>query len=239
MIFLLLYNITFNAFSQKTQEKVVKGSEFDNGMTGDSIGRSYWNGHKNIISLLPFELIIGSLGIQYERSIKPDHSLGFHSSIYLFGWGYSVNNYTFVTNNFNGIKMAAFYRYYFNSKKTHRHFIEGQLMAGYFNFHPLIYKDYQEDYNYVLNYNLTIGKDLDFWSYGAGLAIGWAIPMPRFSHKIFNLTLGSQYFPLLAPKRFTVQDGDNTSDYLRDELWWYLGGPGSVLQIKVSYGGYF
>jgi hypothetical protein len=208
-----------------------------NRIAADSVWSGIWEQHKNALCFLPFELIIGSLAVQYERMLTLKHSVGLHTSCYLFGWGYSMNTGG-ETSNFTGIKFAPFYRFYAKSKTDSRFFIEGKLITGYFNMHPVLYR-YDVSYWFDIDY-LTVERDLNFWTFGGGIALGWAIRMPKINNGIFNLSLGFQALPLRAPPGTSVKEGyDVTYNYNLDELWWYLGGPGSVFQIKLAYGGFF
>jgi hypothetical protein len=193
--------------------------------------------HKNVLTVLPFELITGSLGVQYERFFKVRHSFGLHSSVYLFGWGYSFHTEGGANNKFTGFRISPFYRFYSHGAGSTRFFVEGKFITGYFDMHPLLYRINVGDW-FELDY-IAVKKNLSFWSCGAGIALGWAIKMPTFSYGIFNLSIGLQYFPLLAPRSVDAQYDHYYNSYELNETWWYLGGPGSIIQVKLAYGWLF
>lgn len=202
---------------------------------------SLWCCVHNAIYWLPFELITGSLGVQYERILPKNHSIGLHTSFYLFGWGFSWNNKEdgSTINKFDGIKFNLFYRYYPWTRGSARFFLEGKLMAGYFDMHPLLYKS-QEVTGWFSWRNVTRDSNVDFWAWGGGVAIGWAIRFSSREKGIFNVSIGLQAFPMPVKDQLVFKDQYGTPQfYYADKPWWYLGGPGSVLQIKVAYGGIF
>jgi len=200
---------------------------------------SVWKEHKNAISFMPFELIIGSIGIQFERFLKADQSLGLHSSFYLLGWGYSINNHPSASNHFTGIKVSPFYRFYLKRRESKGFFIETQFIAAYIHMNPLLYTGFVPT-GWFDGYYITKSKSLTFTTFGAGVAIGWSIKMPNIENGIFNVSIGLQYLTLNVPKTLVDNYHSGSHDTWNvSENWWYIGGPGSILQIRLAYGGIF
>jgi len=178
---------------------------------------------KNVLSLSPMELFRGGIGARYERLIKGKHSVGLHSSFY---WFNKTRRPTFLTigesdidgliiEEFNGIKLAPFYRYYFRKNVRGGKFIEVKPIAGYFSFPDL------NGYEY---------NPAEIWSVGIGAAWG-ILKVKSNGHLAMNFSIGGQFFPMMDPRTWHYQ-GDGHD-------WWYFLGPGGVIEIKFTIGGIF
>ena len=186
-----------------------------------------WKSYKNVIGILPLELVTGSIGLMYLRFIKPRHSVGIYSSVYLFGYGHTP--FGGGNSKFKGFKLAPFYRYYVWRKTKTGGFIQGKAIIGYFNFHQLYYAwDVDSRYGEY--------RSEQFWNAGFSVAWGFSFKLPRFTHGVFELTAGYQYFTMSVPP---TTHSDQYGILEVDSLWWYLFGPGSMVEIKLIFGGIF
>jgi hypothetical protein len=176
---------------------------------------------KNVLSLSPMELFRGGIGARYERLINGRHSVGLHSSFY---WFNMTRRPTFLSQpdidgliieEFNGIKLAPFYRYYFRKNVRGGKYIEAKPIAGYFSFPDLIGYEY---------------NPAEIWTFGIGAAWG-ILSVKSNSHLAVNFSIGGQFFPMMDPRTWHDQ-GDGHD-------WWYIFGPGSVIEIKFTIGGIF
>jgi hypothetical protein len=194
-------------------------------------------GEKNSVRLVVNELFTGAVGIYYERFLRQKHSVGLKSSFYLYkGFPYVnlilLSYYEMAT--FKGIKLSPYYRYYFWRNIHAGGFFEGKISWGYFDFEKIQYVEdpYNDD------------DDSKFFSetsniLGFGGSFGWMIHSPR-SPFVINFSFGFQYFPLNVPKTKYVEEyGGYLRPYEVDDLFWYLAGPGSYLEIKFMIGGIF
>lgn len=180
--------------------------------------RAEWN---NILSISPMELLRGGIGMRFERFINPENSLGMHASYYFFNKTTNIllkndeTDWAYLIEEFDGIKLAPFYRYYLKKTARGGNFIEAKPIAGYFYFAG------RPDSNQEPYY---------FWTLGASGAWGFMTVKPK-SHLTMNLTFGLQYFPMQDPR------DEYFESYNTD--WWYFLGPGGVLEIKFTLGGLF
>ncbi len=115
---------------------------------------------KNAISLSLFELINGAVAVRYERFLKQKHSLGVHTSFYLFGRNPVTlgSEYDYYVR-YQGIKLSPFYRFYPLRKKSFDLFAEGKIQFGYIHFSEL-------DYHYSSNVHPRVKVEQSFTSVG-------------------------------------------------------------------------
>jgi hypothetical protein len=183
--------------------------------------------YNNIVSFFPTELLNGAIALRYERFIKPRHSIGLHSSLYLFGFIHPVPPITYYNYeaDFRGFKLGPFYRYYINRKTERGVFIEAKPLVGYFNFYHLGKKSTSS----------IVYNPKETWLFGGSTAIGLSF-IPNGKRLIINLSLGFQYFPIKFENSIP-DDYGYTSEF--SDSWWYWGGPGSYIEFKFSIGGIF
>jgi len=180
--------------------------------------------NKNALSVLPVQIIMGDVALQYERHFKNiKNSIGLHGAAYLYGWAGNESRYT-------GFKLAPFFRHYEWMKSKKSFFFDYQLMVGYFDFHPLAYN---YDYGYYRKY-----QEVNFWTAGGGISLGWMMITPRSTKNFMAITLGLQYFPMHVPKTLHADDPYDLN-YTAGKDWWYIYGPGSVVQVKIMFGRIF
>ena len=182
------------------------------------------------MSLSLAEIFSVAIAGRYEYFISKNHSIGAHLSIYVYGRNTialgSEHDYYPV---FHGFKLAPAYRYYPGKKR--RIFLEGKIPVGYYHFSKLEYH-----YGYSFETNIKYS----FWTTGFGASVGIVIPLKRTKTGIITVSAGYQYFPTKAPEEIEVQQNDGTLlRYETNNYWWYHGGPGSVLDIKILIGGLF
>jgi hypothetical protein len=195
-----------------------------------AIADTLWAKQKNVISLAPFELINGAIGLRYERFLKRSHSIGLHSSLYLYGYNSWLLDFGSNPVSYKGLKLAPFYRFYMVRSNDHGFFIEGKIPFGYFNFSTLTYICMHED-NFPQN----------FWTIGGAVGVGWMFRLGHSLHGVGNLSLGYQFFPMDVPAYYIIEEGapGRFLDYDLNNTWWYASGPGSVIEIKFTMGGIF
>jgi hypothetical protein len=192
---------------------------------------------KNSVRLVLNSLFAGAVEIDYERFLRQKHSVGLKSSFYLYKGIPYVEMILFSSNEmatFTGIKFSPYYRYYFWRNKTNGGFVEGKISYGNFDF---------EDINY---FEVPSHDDEDAKSFsetsnslGFGGSFGWMIHSTR-SPVVLNFSLGVQYFSLNVPKNKYIEEyGGYLRPYEVDDLFWYMFGPGRVIEIKFMIGGIF
>jgi hypothetical protein len=189
---------------------------------------SLYNNIKNVFTLSLIELFNGALALRYEHFLKWKHAIGIHSSFYLFGrnpttLGSEYDNYV----KYYGVKASPFYRYYIIRNSRFGLYGEGKVQLGYIHFSEL-------GYYYSSYYKMY--KEESFWSTGFGISIG--IMFKGSKRVMGNLSVGYQYFPIHVPESIEALDpgGTTLSTYTADTNWWYMGGPGSYLDIKFTLG---
>lgn len=194
-------------------------------------------GQKNSMRLIISSLFTGAVAIDYERFLRLKHSVGLKSYLHLYkGIPYVdliLLSYSEMAT-FKGIKLSPYYRYYIWRNIRTGGFFEGKISWGYFDFEKI---QYVEDPHHD-------DEDAKFFSetsnsLGFGGSFGWMIHSPR-SPVVINFSFGFQYFPLNVPKTKQVKmDNWYTIKYNVDDLFWYMAGPGSYIEIKFMIGGIF
>lgn len=187
----------------------------------------FHDSYKNTLSLSLLEFANGAVAFRYERFLLTYHSTGIHSTFYFFnhseegrsGGLYSGGGDSYVAySEFDGIKIAPFYRYYLWRNLHLGGFLEAKPMVGYSSFPHL---DYQPD--------ISSEVPVTFWTFGFGLAFGMMIVPP--GHIVSNLSIGYQYFPM------NVNETPDMPPL--DDDWWYKLGPGAYFELKFTVGGIF
>jgi hypothetical protein len=179
----------------------------------------------------------GAVGIDYERFLMQKHSIGLKSYFYLYKGIQYVEMIPLSSNEratFTGIKLSPYYRNYLWRNESNGGFIEGMISYGYFDFEEI---NYFQDSNHDPDDSKFFSETSNCLGFGG--SFGWMILFPN-SPLVLNLSFGLQYFPLNVPKTKQVKmDAWYTMSYEVDDLFWYLGGPGSYLEIKFMIGGIF
>lgn len=192
-----------------------------------SAGLDFWKENKNSIRLIVNELVSGAIAIDYERFLKLRHSVGLKSSFYLFK-GIPILNPINVNNDMQGIKLSPYYRNYFRRNQSRGLFVETKISWGYFDFKEINYQMADDDD--VHEYFSEISK-----SFGCGVSMGWMLKIGQ-GPLTMDLSVGLQYFPLNVPK---IQQGTHSFNLEVDNTFWYVGGAGSVVEVKFMIGGIF
>lgn len=205
-----------------------------NSIEHSSVNQYQDNYYKNVITWAPFELVNGAVAFSYERFIEKKQSVGIHTSLYIFGRNSNFFDMGYNENRFKGVKLAPFYRYYLRGIKIRGIYIEGKIPVGYFNFSELFYA--------WLNYDTSQGIDIEqsFWSAGVSASVGVSFNFPRSKHVVAYISIGLQYFPMNVAETIYASDyqGEMRKYYLQPN-WWYISGPGSILEFKFLVGGIF
>lgn len=68
------------------------------------------------------------------------------------------------------------------------------------------------------------------------MGIGISDVIKNLKHFSININIGLQIMPSNYPKKVTDDSGKT---YTHNGLWWYAGGPGSIIEIKLAFGGIF
>ena len=187
-----------------------------------------WRTNKNTLSLSLLEFITGAVAIRYERFLLPVHSVGLHTSVYLYGGNHSLFFGTYKAE-YKGVKFAPFYRFYPAKSNSTGFFVEAKLPFGYFNFTslPYTYHSGEDAKNFPQ----------DFWTVGAGFSLGMSFKLTKGSYGIGNFSLGLQLFPMNVPSEITEEYDTHSQTYTAYNTWWYLTGPGAVVEMKFTMGG--
>jgi hypothetical protein len=108
-------------------------------------------------------------------------------------------------------------------------FLEAKFPFGYFNFSTLPYTYHEgEDFK---------NFPQDLWTIGAGISLGWSFKLTKGNHGIGNFSLGLQLFPMDVPSEITEEYDTYTQTYYACEEWWYINGPGAIVEMKFTMGG--
>ena len=176
---------------------------------------------KNTLSFLPIKLITGAASIRYERFLTTNQSVGAYLTYYYRGREY------FGTEEFTGFKASPYFRFYTKRNKSYGVYIQATAIVAYFNFTEL---------NYVYEGVSTLSVETNFWTAGAGVAFGITDVFKNSKHFIIDINIGFQIMPSTYPMEIT---DDHGRTYSHNGLWWYAGGPGSLIEIKLAFGGIF
>jgi len=188
--------------------------------------------HKNTLSLSLIELLSVAIAIRYERFLSLRQSLGMHCSWYVYGFKFNLGSEYDLYANYNGFKAAPFYRFYPIRKASVGLFIEGKIPFGYFDFN-------EYEYHYYSNDNQKRSYAYSFWTWGFGVSIGVMRPLSR--NGVISLSMGFQYFPMVEPPEYLYRQvtPETTLEYYTNTDWWYMPGPGSFYDLKLTIGGIF
>ncbi len=180
---------------------------------------------KFAFGFLPLKLVWGALGIKLEGFIREKFSMGIY-----FDW-YFRGRQLFGGEEYYGFKASPFVRYYFKRNEKRGFYAQASALVGYFDFEKLNYFNHNQ-------YPYEISKRYILWTGGFGAAVGVYVVLveSRHKHTYFDMNIGFQYFPVDWPDK--AKDSNGTI-YDHNKTWWYFGGPGSVIEIKIAIGGIF
>jgi hypothetical protein len=179
---------------------------------------------RNAISWLPTKLIWGAVGLRYERFIGSRFSIGTYADWYFTGQQY------FGDEEYTGIKVTPAFRYFFRHHEALGFYIQASAIIGYFDFSKLNYVTDGSSSRYV--YSVA---DF-FWTGGAGFGVGAYFSFSRKNTAFLDLNVGWQILPANYPSTVETPFGSTYEHY---NTWWYMGGPGSFIEIKIAIGGIF
>jgi len=175
----------------------------------------------NTISYLPTKLITGAFSLRLERFIKPKYSGGMYITYYFNGRQY------FGNEEFTGTKISPYFRFYIKRNKNYGVYAQATVIIAYFNFSKL-------NYNYENYYTKSVKTN--FWTGGIGGSFGITDIVRNSKHVIVDINIGWQLLPSIYTTEVTGEHGEK---YTHNNLWWYIGGPGSIIEIKLAVGGIF
>lgn len=174
---------------------------------------------KNAVAWLPTKLILGALGLRYDRVLGQRLSAG----IYI-DWYYRGRQFL-GTEKYTGLKATPTGRYYFIHHEYSGFYLQLSVMAGYFDFSEL-------NYEYVQNSGDEVSKTYNFWTAGAGAAIGSYFVLGKSELIYLDISLGTQFMPANWPDEIEA----NGKIYSSNKTWWYFTGPASFFEIKIAVG---
>ncbi len=175
----------------------------------------------NTISFLPTKLITGAFSMRLERFIEHKYSGGIYITYYFKGRQY------FGSEEYTGIKVSPYFRYYIQRNKSYGVYVQATVIIAYFDFTKL---------NYQYEHSYTKSFETNFWTGGIGGAFGITDIVKNSKHFIIDINVGWQLLPPLYPTEITGEHGET---YSHNNLWWVVGGPGSIVEIKLAVGGIF
>lgn len=180
---------------------------------------------KHAIGWLPTKLVWGMISFKYEFWVVNKKSIGLYADYYLYG--YQV----FGGEKFTGFKLTPFFRHYFKRTAKRATYVQGSAIVAYFDFEKLNYSNhpyypYETSVRYI------------FWTGGFGVALGWYYKFTdtKKSNLYVDINLGTQILPATWPNKII---GPHGITYEHNKTWWYLGGPGSFIELKIALGGIF
>jgi len=177
---------------------------------------------KNALAWLPTKHILGALGLRYERFIHLRYSAGLY-----FDWYYRGRQ-AFGSEEYTGFKATPTFRYYFMHHKAMGFYVQASAIVGYFDFAKL-------NYVYPNRHDVSVSVNYIFWTGGVGGAVGAYFAFGKEKHFFLDLNFGFQFMPANYP---TVKKTSNGL-YEHYPTWWYAGGPGSIIEVKIAIGGIF
>ena len=173
---------------------------------------------KNALAWLPTKHILGALGLRYERFIRLRYSIGLY-----FDWYYRGRQ-AFGSEEYTGFKATPTFRCYFMHHKAMGFYVQVSAILGYFDFAKLNYENPNRADDYISTTYI-------FWTGGMGGAVGAYFAFGRKKHIYLDMNIGIQFLPATYPTE--------KETYTHNNLWWYAGGPGSIIEVKIAIGGIF
>ncbi len=175
---------------------------------------------KNTLTFSPLILVRGRIELTYERYFNSRYSVGISLKWYFNGQ--SIGAY----NQYTAYKASPIFRYYFVRKKSYGGYLQAKLMLAYFDFSKLLFEFVKMD----------VYSEDSFWTGGVGFAVGYNDILGNTKHLILDMSVGFQVLPALYPVSMKV-DGYGNVLFTSRFNWWYLGGPGSIIEARISIGG--
>jgi len=174
---------------------------------------------KNAVAWLPSKHILGALGLRYDRILGQRLSAGIYVD-----WYYRGRQFL-GSDKYTGIKVTPTGRYYFIHHEYSGFYLQLSAMAGYFDFSEL-------NYEYVSNSGDEVSVTYNFWTGGAGAAIGSYFVLGKSELIYLDINLGTQFMPAKWPDDIEA----NGKTYSSNKNWWYFSGPASFFEIKIAVG---
>lgn len=215
----------FRHIDYKSREERAYSSNSDLNIRMGKIKRYGPATQKFAIAWLPLKLFWGALGMKVEVFINDKISLGTYFDWYIDGIQY------FGGEKYTGFKASPCFRYYIKRDIKRGVYAQVTGIVGYFDFHPL---NYTSGDRYPYEYSTTYM----FWMGGAGFAFGayFVLSDTKLKHMYFDVNAGLQIFMAPWPMEARNSNGMRFEHYPQ---WWYIGGPGSIIELKLAIGGFF
>lgn len=179
---------------------------------------------KNMLGWLPLKHILGALGLKYERFIKKKYSVGAYVD-----WYYKGRQF-FGSEEYTGFKCTPTFRYFFIHHWAMGFYVQASAIVGYFDFSKLNY-----EYDTQRSTTDEISITYNFWSGGAHVGIGGYFAHKEGKNACLDVSIGIQIFT----EQYPSEKEANNKTYTHNSGWWYLGGPGSIFEFKLSLCGIF
>ena len=93
-------------------------------------------------------------------------------------------------------------------------------------------------YNYA-DHSYSKNFPTDFWTVGLGVGMGLMFRIGDSKHGVGNFSLGFQLFPADIPNEMEGDYNGHAVTWSYSSAWWYITGPGSVIELKFTLGGIF
>lgn len=195
---------------------------------------------QHIIKIFPAGFI-NKFKISYENPFHEDITWGG-----LFSFYYGGSN-----NDFKGIKTEPAIRFYTGKTPGLGLYLQLKAGGGYFFQDQIIYIDeriYNPSGEYIRLKMYERERELNFATYGGGLAIGVQFALDNKKNFLMNIELGVQCYKKYKEYRneytYTDEDGcihkvtetENSPFPTMLESDWYLDGPGAILNPSLSFG---
>ena len=169
---------------------------------------------KQVITFAPLGFW-NKLRVKYEKPLNDNLSAGIYLNAY-----YAV---------FKGVRLDPFVRLYPGGKAPKGFYLQGKLVAGYFN------SKIEYEYEQITPTDTVTLEEYQwksFPTFGGGLGLGYQFLIGKSEFPI-DLYLGFQYSKFTAPTSVVV---NNIKYETLDDALWYFTGPGSFLNMNFGIG---
>ncbi len=184
-----------------------------------------WSNYRNSLSVAVNEIVNGGIALRYQRYFGNNQSLGLYATYYL---GFGIELIGVQKMSFDGYKVSLAYRRFTDRKLKKGLYGEARISGGYFNFGDL-YSGSAFD---------GVSPPDEFLNMGIGIGGGFFTKLAKLKRGFLNFYLGLQYFPIYhQEKSFWEHDEKHAS--VSNYGYWYSHGPGSIVEIKIAFGGLF
>ena len=162
---------------------------------------------KTVVGISPFRAW-NAVRIKYERVFTPKFTVG----------GVLTGYYNSI---YPGGQLAPIARFYFKEKAPEGFYAQAKAVGGY----------------HQITYNVPHNKEIkqSFTSFGGGIAAGYQLLWGKENRWSVDINLGVKRVGNIPEPPKEVDD-DFGFGYFFDNVGWYTGGPGSILDGLISVG---